>query len=1009
MAQVDVRIPEHGCTPRTLFRAQHMRAHSGVLLEGLGKGNAQFLLIAVPYTSLFVVIIFFVVVHLLEVKVPQWGADRYLERIFHWTQFAACTAYVPGCFIVEALRRLLGWGGRACRSYEGILALIPVAGFGLTSYIYATEDYTTSSPKEHHWQIMHCSIWFRIAATLEFMFQLLWLWSADRLRYGAHRTPVHKRIAYVVMLSVWSLTFVGPNANQDDTSPWSRLEDKLVFFGCSFPRFAVFLWVATHVSKRCTRHCQLCFCCLSCQDWQSPQDANCAPGHRRLRYLTYYLLIRPTTLLLLNLPLGYPLAFFGGAISGVRCAAALLNAVLLMPASREKTFVDIDVEQETREAFNTALAIRLADFAWEAYDGPPSPPVVRIRRCVNEALNGSFKFSRTDPKGAPVYNKSVKGFDEDDSEEEETISAFLSPMSGEADSVGTILRRNHTLERWEIVTGDASSHLRSSLRSRPLADRRDENILRAFVQDASFNPCEINGIWVEVQEDIENENQYMHIIMASQSMLHKRRFSRYGECRETDAKWVIVEEDGPLVEATRKACDPSPRTRPENSEDVEERSIVIAFRGTNSISNIRTDARISLQPLSHEDPLCLGAHLEEAVRHRGGKVPKYCPSIDRAGLFTDLPKVLRLPQSHRRHGFFERIRRQISSLDEEIDCVVSRPRCTIGRCCLQMWSWLCCPFRIADHEGDDMEFNLDTLSRARAHTGFVKMYASVREEVVSLLHERLRASRQDGVPVRVYLTGHSLGGAVASLCAIDLASIDHHPNKLLRRAPGAFISEEPPGREGQDELVMADPRLSQDDSSRTRPLLGSEEVGTIDIVERVGNQKEAERRSGSPVVARLAPSFCASQGSSPDSEDGTDFVHVSPICYTFGCPRMGNAGFRSIYNVLVPWTFRVVANRDVVTTLPPSISYRQSGREVWLDDAGVSNCVMSWGMRHVLPPRDSIHYHNMSMGYYRLLTAAYRREGGNLVDLKSYQRHREGLRAHFEIPQNSGSPSSSPR
>merc|ERR1712232_1002563 len=102
---------------------------------------------------------------------------------------------------------------------------------------------------------------------------------------------------------------------------------------------------------------------------------------------------------------------------------------------------------------------------------------------------------------------------------------------------------------------------------------------------------------------------------------------------------------------------------------------------------------------------------------------------------------------------------------------------------------------------------------------------------------------------------------------------------------------------------------------------------------------------------------------------------TSPILYTFGAPRLGNAAFRSISNVLVPDTFRIVAARDFVPTLPPSISYRQHGREVWLDEFGEPTFVMSWAMRHILPARDMGSDHKMTI-YYGLLSEAFKRAKG---------------------------------
>jgi triacylglycerol lipase len=48
------------------------------------------------------------------------------------------------------------------------------------------------------------------------------------------------------------------------------------------------------------------------------------------------------------------------------------------------------------------------------------------------------------------------------------------------------------------------------------------------------------------------------------------------------------------------------------------------------------------------------------------------------------------------------------------------------------------------------------------HTGFTDLYGSARKKIMSVLR-KLRARK------RLYVTGHSLGGALATLCAIDAA------------------------------------------------------------------------------------------------------------------------------------------------------------------------------------------------------------------------------------------------
>jgi len=377
---------------------------------------------------------------------------------------------------------------------------------------------------------------------------------------------------------------------------------------------------------------------------------------------------------------------------------------------------------------------------------------------------------------------------------------------------------------------------------------------------------------------------------------------------------------------------------------VGEVSIVVAFRGTSSLHNMFTDARFALQPLSN----CMGGNpsageaaaaaatavepdVSEQVIGVAGRwwrprwprwvgAQRSLQPLSSGGMPFDLDMQVRaelqrastcsdavqepapsnssafhagLGGRHAAPAGGEPLAAEVAS-DEETESSASptgfflRCLCSLctlfGRCCLL----ICFPFLPpSDFEEDDEEFAASTLARVRVHSGFSQAYACIREDVVSLLLERLELCAKEGVEVQLHITGHSLGGAIASLFALDLVG-------LLPRTVGSS---------------------------------GTEEQGLVKAV------------------------------------------------YTFGSPRLGNAAFRSMYNALVPRTFRLVASRDLVPTLPPSITYRQLGREVWLDDAGELTFVMSWAMRQILPARDSILYHSM-LSYFRLLNRAFRRKWG---------------------------------
>jgi hypothetical protein len=67
---------------------------------------------------------------------------------------------------------------------------------------------------------------------------------------------------------------------------------------------------------------------------------------------------------------------------------------------------------------------------------------------------------------------------------------------------------------------------------------------------------------------------------------------------------------------------------------------------------------------------------------------------------------------------------------------------------------------------------------------------------------------------------------------------------------------------------------------------------------------------------------------------------------TFGQPRVGNAAFASYYSLLVPNTFRITHDRDIVPHLPPFFylfpqkTYHHFPTEVWVRDVSFSNFIL---------------------------------------------------------------------
>ena len=61
---------------------------------------------------------------------------------------------------------------------------------------------------------------------------------------------------------------------------------------------------------------------------------------------------------------------------------------------------------------------------------------------------------------------------------------------------------------------------------------------------------------------------------------------------------------------------------------------------------------------------------------------------------------------------------------------------------------------------------LPPFGRPLAHAGFYTAYSTVQEEVLTALDEVVRSVRPD---LPVYVTGHSMGAAIASFAAYDIS------------------------------------------------------------------------------------------------------------------------------------------------------------------------------------------------------------------------------------------------
>jgi len=271
------------------------------------------------------------------------------------------------------------------------------------------------------------------------------------------------------------------------------------------------------------------------------------------------------------------------------------------------------------------------------------------------------------------------------------------------------------------------------------------------------------------------------------------------------------------------------------------------------------------------------------------------------------------------------------------------------------------------------------------HEGFLSAYMHIREEVLDHVivvfqrqldaalrtaQEKRRGSGQFihdapslNIP-KIYVTGHSLGGSLAQLLALDLAcncevivegmvnhSKEPRPTPEPLSLPSVARSNRKRSLTQTDDPFLPKQRFSADAGSPDELAKGACDAATP--VRRRRNSFPSKRNlSDSQHERRM-------HGTSSGAED---FLHAifsgeafrrrkqktslqPPIAvYTFGQPRVGNKAFARLYKQRVPHTFRVVNEGDAFTSLPIATCfggmYKHAGLDVVLDEGCTGNILV---------------------------------------------------------------------
>lgn len=263
--------------------------------------------------------------------------------------------------------------------------------------------------------------------------------------------------------------------------------------------------------------------------------------------------------------------------------------------------------------------------------------------------------------------------------------------------------------------------------------------------------------------------------------------------------------------------------------------VIVSFRGTNGITNVATDLKFAQCPLP-----VLALNKEQFGQNVLALCKRYMTS-DRSAA--------------------------------GMNCDVSEPIVEDGDD--NPWSWAHLQESFTS-QVLSLGVTPSTINPAlpRIHKGFWEAYAAIRHQVlagvvdalVSGIDSQIRQLQQldpnecmpHFQPLRIYVCGHSLGGAIAAFASLDLVHNIHH---IARAVAGLIVGKANPFA------------FSTTASGKMR-------------------SSKLEKRIKSAIV------------------------RSSIVVYTFGSPRIGNAAFAALSNKLLPHYYRVVLDGDLVPMIP---------------------------------------------------------------------------------------------
>lgn len=172
--------------------------------------------------------------------------------------------------------------------------------------------------------------------------------------------------------------------------------------------------------------------------------------------------------------------------------------------------------------------------------------------------------------------------------------------------------------------------------------------------------------------------------------------------------------------------------------------------------------------------------------------------------------------------------------------------------------------------------------KKRVHIGFWAAYSVVRMFVHSTLRKELRLN-----PGPVFFTGHSLGGALATLAALDF---EMHSKPRINRY------------------------LKYEQRYELSSICNMNIDNIFDTIMNVYSKR---------VIV-----------------ESSKKVLVTTTMYNFGSPKVGNWAFAEHYDKIVPDSFRIVVDGDLVSAVPPTTDYAHIGTQVIVDSIGAGSIII---------------------------------------------------------------------